>query len=124
MMLVIAHHLQVAFSLTIPAMLLASTTKTLTNTQSSNLIALPIIAVVQIAIGAAFGRWAAAAVEGRLWLTRVLLGWGDLNPTPAAAAIAASTAAALRAPMVRVGCRLHSSAVAHRVSPLHYLNGT
>ena len=96
--------LQVAFSLTIPAMLLASTTKTLTNTQSANLMAIPIIAVAQIALGAAFGRWAAAAVEGRLWLTRVLFGWGDLNPTPSAAAIAASTAAALRAPMVSCYC--------------------
>ncbi|WIA41317.1 hypothetical protein OEZ86_004914 [Tetradesmus obliquus] len=89
---------KVAFSLTIPAMLLASTTRTLANTQAANLIAIPCIAVAQIALGALFGRWAAAAVEGRLPITRLLLRWGDLHPTPSAAAISASTAAALRAP--------------------------
>jgi hypothetical protein len=37
----------------------------------------------------------------RRWaVTRVLLGWRELHPTVSAAAIAASTAAALRAPMV------------------------
>jgi hypothetical protein len=83
-------------------MLLASTTKTLASCQPANLIGIPIIAVLQIALGAMFGRLAAAAVEGRLPLTRLLLGWGDLHPTPSAAAIAASTAAALRAPAVRL----------------------
>jgi hypothetical protein len=94
---------QVAFNLTIPAMLLASTTKTLVNCPPANLVGIPIIAVLQIALGAMFGRLAAAAVEGRLPLTRMLLGWGDLHPTPSAAAIAASTAAALRAPAVSRG---------------------
>lgn len=84
-------------------MLLASTTRTLANTQAANLIAIPCIAVAQIALGALFGRWAAAAVEGRLPITRLLLRWGDLHPTPSAAAISASTAAALRAPAVSLG---------------------
>lgn len=35
-------------------------------------------------------------------VTRVLFGWRELHPTVSAAAIAASTAAALRAPMVRM----------------------
>jgi hypothetical protein len=35
-------------------------------------------------------------------VTRVLFGWRELHPTVSAAAIAASTAAALRAPMVSV----------------------
>jgi hypothetical protein len=56
---------QVAFSVTIPAMLLASTTKTLASTQSANLLAIPAIAVTQIALGALMGRWAAAAVQGK-----------------------------------------------------------
>jgi hypothetical protein len=81
-------------------MLIASTTRTLTNCQAANLIGIPCIAVAQIAMGAVFGKLAAAAVEGRLPVTRLLLGWGDLHPTPSAAAIAASTAAALRAPAV------------------------
>lgn len=99
---------QVAFSVTIPAMLLASTTKTLTAAQPANLLAIPAIAVAQIALGALFGRWAAAAVQGKLVVTRLLFGWQQLHPTASAAAIAASTAAALRAPMVGhlVGCCL------------------
>jgi hypothetical protein len=56
---------QVAFSVTIPAMLLASTTRTLTGAQPANLLAIPTIAVAQIALGALMGRWAAAAVQGR-----------------------------------------------------------
>lgn len=91
---------QVAFSVTIPAMLLASTTKTLTAAQPANLLAIPAIAVAQIALGALFGRWAAAAVQGKFVVTRLLFGWQQLHPTASAAAIAASTAAALRAPMV------------------------
>jgi hypothetical protein len=89
-------------------MLLASTTKTLANCQPANLIGIPIVAVSQIALGALFGRLAAAAVEGRLPLTRLLLGWGDLHPTPSAAAIAASTAAALRVPAVGLPAAPHS----------------
>jgi hypothetical protein len=46
-------------------MLLASTTKTLASTQSVNLMAIPAIAVAQIAVGALMGRWAAAAVQGK-----------------------------------------------------------
>lgn len=81
-------------------MLLATTAKTLVNCQATHLIGIPLVAVMQIALGALFGRWAAAAVEGKLPLTRLLLRWGDLHPTPSAAAIAASTAAAMRVPAV------------------------
>jgi hypothetical protein len=56
---------QVAFSITIPAMLLASTTKTLTAAHPANLLAIPAIAIAQISLGALMGRWAAAAVQGR-----------------------------------------------------------
>jgi hypothetical protein len=51
-------------------MLLVSTTKTLTTSQVSNLAAIPVIAITQIVIGAALGKLAAAAVQGRLPLTR------------------------------------------------------
>lgn len=51
--------------MTIPAMLLASTTRTLTSAHPANLLAIPAIAVAQIALGAVLGRWAAAAVQGR-----------------------------------------------------------
>lgn len=51
--------------MTIPAMLLASTTRTLTSAQPANLLAIPAIAVAQIALGAVLGRGAAAAVQGR-----------------------------------------------------------
>ncbi|KAF6263300.1 hypothetical protein COO60DRAFT_1458208 [Scenedesmus sp. NREL 46B-D3] len=86
--------------------------------KASNLIGIPIIAVTQIALGAMFGRLAAAAVEGRLPVTRLLLGWGDLHPTPSAAAIAASTAAALRMPaLTRLACAFGNTVTL----PLMYL---
>jgi hypothetical protein len=51
-------------------------------------------------------------VDGRLPLTQLLLRWRSLHPTPAAAAIAASTAAALRAPAVGGACAARGSAAA------------
>lgn len=46
---------------------------------------------------------ATSALEGRNPVTRRLLGWRELHPTPSAAAIAAGTAAAIGAPAVG-GC--------------------
>lgn len=91
---------QVAFQLTIPCMLLASTTKTLANCTDITVAAIPLVAILQIAVGALLGKQAAEAVEGKSKIARALLGWHPLHPTSSAAAVAASAAAALGAPAV------------------------
>jgi hypothetical protein len=91
---------KVAFALLIPSMLLTSTARTLAGGAPPGLAVLPLFAVAQITLGAVLGAAAADAVLGRSRVARAALGWRELHPTPAAAAIAASTAAALRTPAV------------------------
>src|SRR5690348_13849338 len=96
----LVHASQVAFNLTIPCMLLVSTAKTLAAGPSLSIAAVPLVAVAHVLIGAWLGSIAAGLSSGKWAIGRALLGWQPLHPTPSAAAIAASTAAAMGAPAV------------------------
>lgn len=89
---------QVAFTVSIPCMLLRSTMRTAASGDAAAFAAVPLIAASQVLLGLLLGWEAARAVEGRSPLARALLGWRELHPTPEAAAIAASAAAAIGAP--------------------------
>jgi hypothetical protein len=56
----------VGFTLTIPATLLTSTTRTLSNPSSGLLAAVPAMAAIQIGVAALLGQLAAAAVAGEM----------------------------------------------------------
>lgn len=86
---------QVAFNLTIPCMLATTTARTLASTTDpAQLVAVPLVALFHVAVGALLGKWASAAVEGRCPLSRALFGWGPLLAAPSASREARAAAEA------------------------------
>jgi len=91
---------KVGFNLMIPCMLMSKVAGTLAADASLSLVGIPLIALMQVCIGALLGRLAAYAVVGDYSEDIRLFGYHPRDPPKAAAAIAASTAAAMSLPQL------------------------
>jgi len=93
---------KVGFSLIIPCMLMSKVASTLSVEASLAMAGVPLAAFLQICVGGLVGWLTAAFVVGDYSENLRVFGYHPNDPSPAAAAIAASTAAAMSVPTV--GC--------------------
>ncbi|CAL8465949.1 g5485 [Coccomyxa elongata] len=89
---------KVAFNVFIPCMLFSKVASTLATQPDLSLLAIPLVAVLQVLAGACFGSVAARIVDGSL--KRSLSGWHPLNPSRSAQLLAMTTASATGVPNV------------------------
>lgn len=91
---------KIGFNLIIPCMLLSKVSLTLFQDASWAMACIPLAALLQVAAGAIYGWVAGVFVCGEYSQDLEILGYHPNSPSPSAAAIAASTAAAMSLPQV------------------------